>query len=298
MVPDSALPAILLSGVVAGVLLLGAGLLSRRGRERLAQILAALAVGAGLVVGSLILEGRPSVPPSDVQGWLVLLAPAAVLVGAFAGATKWPAWASLLLHAVYSAIAGFLLLRPLLASWSTTEAILSSAGYMALSLGAASTLAVASERLAGRWAAIATFFFASGSSFLLIIAGSVRMGLLGGVLAATAGAAVAVSLLGLGLERTRGLATTLGALATLQWARGYFYGDLKPAAQGSFVAGVVLLALVPLAALLGQRLTKGTTKPVKATLIRLALVGAPVALALGLALATSPRFAPSEPEDY
>lgn len=299
MIPDSAIPAILLSGVVAGVLLLVAGLLGRRGQAAAAQVAAALAVAAGYLTGTLMIQGRPSVPPADVQDWLVLLVPAAAAVGAIQGTVR-STWIRLVAHALYTAVAGALVLKPLFGSWSTAEAILSGGGLLAVSVGLASALAVGGDRLAPRWVAVATFAFAVGSSVLMVVGGSVRLGLLGGVVAATAGAAVAVALLGLGLEKGRALTGTVGALATLLWTRGYFYSALKPAAQATYVAALVLLALVPLAALLGDRLTKGTVKPGKATLIRLALVGAPVVLALGLALATAPRFAPTEAggEDY
>lgn len=293
MVPDTLVPALLLAGVVAGVLLLAAGFLGRLGKKPLAEVVAALAAGAGYAAGAVVLAGKPDVGAADVQKWVVLLAPAAALVGVLEGTVR-PAWARLLAHVLYLAAVVGLVLRPLLGSWSTSEAVTSCGGFAVVSLGALGALSAAGERLAPRWAAVATFAFAAGSSFLLVIQGSVLLGLLAGCVAATAGAAVAASLLGFGLEKGRALPGTVGALAALLWARSYFYGDLKPAGQAAFVVGVVLLALAPLAALLAERLTKGTQKPGKAVLVRLAVVGLPVVLALGLAAATSPRFAPTE----
>jgi hypothetical protein len=127
-----------------------------------------------------------------------------------------------------------------------------------------------------------------------LIAGSVKVGLVAGALAATAGAALVVALAGFGLARSRAIGTTIGALASVQWMRGYFYGELKPAAQATFIVGLVLLTLSPLAALLGEKLSKKVERPALATLVRLAALAAPVVLALGLVLATSPHFAPPE----
>jgi hypothetical protein len=141
------LQAIILPGAVAGVFLIIAELLRRRGAAAAAVACAEiLAVGVGWLAGFVAVEGRPPFPPTESVYRLPYLVLAAIMVNLFDALRRRPAWVRCGMHGLFLLAALFLLLHPQMQHrWEASEAAAWLAGLGVLTLSVWQTWDGASE---------------------------------------------------------------------------------------------------------------------------------------------------------
>lgn len=259
-----------------------------------AGLAGALGVGLAYPIGHAgVVGGWPALPPTDVTHWPLVLAPAAAAWGALearlgrGGAARvvgrWFGRAGLVTLAL------LLMTRPLLEhTWAGGEAVLRLGGFALcaalLSLGLD---ALARERAEGEpepqaGALLALLPALGGGALVIALFGhSAKVAELCGVLAAAAGVLAALAWRAPALTPLAGVATPLAALFTCQLVNAVGYAELHP-------GSALLLAAAPGAAALRPGRAEGGTPSWRGALIGLALSGALVLAAGGLAWATAP----------
>lgn len=252
-----------------------AALATRSARARPAA--GALALGAGALAGHLAALGWPKTP-LVLDGWLVVVAALALVAAAVErlalAERRGPTHA---LRALVAVLVGVALLRARAPYWEPAQVWGATALVAALLLVAGLLLERASAGRAPAWTLATWVGLASVTSGAILAAGSYRLALLAGGLAAALGALLALRLLDRG-DRTGAL--TLGAPAVVApvlgalVARSHVYGELPRASLALLVAAPGGAWLVSLArARLGR-----ATEPLAATLVvALAAVAAAVA---------------------
>lgn len=229
-----------------------------------------VAVGAGFVAGWLALFGWPGFPPSDAIDWLLFLAPPLAVLGTCGALWRGHGAVRILLVGVAVPVSLLLLARPLL------NAEQPQIGGL---LFAATTLAVVTlvslDTLAERTSAVrmSSILLCVGgpAAITLMASGSLRLGQIGMLLAATQVGIVLVSV-GLGrIALARGTTLVFGTLLAALLFGGHLYAELtafdavvlglagnlawfgyrwpkhRPLARGVVqVAAVLALAAVPL----------------------------------------------------
>ena len=239
--------------------------------------LAPCASGFGYICGHLMATGWTGFPPVDTTNWLPYFALVATLLGILHEAPTPPVWLRLVAFVLFSAGAMWLLLRPKLQSdWGFGQGLL---WVVCLAAGVVA-LGVVCDRLCRHSPApIATPLFVlipcGGAAIALMLSGSMLLGQLAAVLAATAFGSFV-----LGLRQVapgRGVAPVFATLFSTLLVSGCFFAEL-PAPSALLLAIAPALALVRIGKL-----------PVPwAVAVRAGLVTIPVIVALFTAYRASP----------
>lgn len=266
MVTDAAL-------ALGAPLLLALGLAAGAGRVARARPAAgALALGAAALVGHLVaLEGWRRVP-LVLDGWLTIIAALALAVATLErlALADRPA-AARGLRALVAVAVGVMLLRAKASQWEPS-ALWGAAALVATGVAASSLLLerAAACRPSG-WGLAHGLALAATTAGAVLAAGSLRLALVAGGLAAALGALLALRLVDPRAERTdalaSGVAPVLAPVLGAVVARSHVFGELPR-------ASVALLVVAPAGAWLAGAL-RG----------RLGRAAEPVGLALVLALA-------------
>ncbi|MCO5171711.1 MAG: hypothetical protein M9894_35865 [Planctomycetes bacterium] len=262
-------------GVPLAVALALAAAATRLARTRAAA--GALALGAATLAGHLAWLGWPATP-LVLDGWLVLVA-ALALVAAAAERLVLPgrSAAALALRALVAAGVGVMLLRAKAPYWEPGP-LWGAAGLVAAGVLASGLLIDRAARdRPPAWALAHATAWAGVTAGAVVAAGSLRLGLLAGGVAAATGALAALAVVDRS-ERTvalaRGVAPALAPVLGALVARSHVYGEMPR-------ASVALLVVAPggawLAGALRGRLGRAT-EPVALALV-LALAGLAAALA-------------------
>lgn len=258
------------------VVALAAGALALR-FERARGAAGALALGAAALAGHVAWLGWPRLPLA-LDGWLVVVA-ALALVGAVIerAALAERRAATHALRVVVAALVGVALLRAKAPYWEPGQ-VWTAAALVALGVVVAATLLDRATRDAPpAWALATTCAWAAVISGAVLGAGSLRLALLAGGVAAALGGLTALRLLDRadrGAALPRGapavIAPVLGALV----ARSHVYGEMPP-------ASVALLALAPAGAVLAHlartRLGRATEPVALMLIVALSAVAAALA---------------------
>ncbi len=278
--PVLILKAVAASGGLAALILLACAWPWKAPRAKLATAGSAVAVAAGFVVGCLVLGIKPHWPPlEDVDRWLLLLMPAAViaeLIALFFGRPKWIVW---LARGVISIAAGQILLHgttyiaemPGAArQWSVAQTWL-YLGAMTVALAAAwaSLLWLAGRQSSGM-IPISIALACGASAVTIMLSGYATGGQMGLPLA---GALVAVTLAALLLRKPIGLDGAVGVGIVGQFALlvvGRFFGELTT------LHGVLLFA-APLACWVAELPNVRMFKSWQRALVQLIVVCIPLA---------------------
>lgn len=271
------LPAVIVALLVAaGVCAVRLGWLGRGATA----VVVPCAAGLGYICGHLMATGWPGFPPVDTTNWLPCFALVAALLGVVHQRSSLPAWARLLVFALFSAGAMSLLLMPKLQrEWTFGQALL-WVGCLAIGMVA---LGVVCDRLC-RYSPspIPTPVFllillisCGGTAVALMLSGSLLLGQLAAILAAATFGSVILGLRHLTLGK--GVAPVVATLLFALLVSGYFFAELP--AQSA-----LLLAVAPALAL--ARTGKLPVLPAMA--VRTGLVAAAVVIALIIAYLASP----------
>ena len=237
----------------------------------------AAAVVLGYFSGHVLLASWPPIPPAKAVDWLpylALIAGAAGVAQRYWGSRWYAAWpVRLLLGCLF---AGVLLNSYLLNTWDRVEGILWIAG---LGVGTAvlwNTLERLSAKRTGASLPLSLLLFCSASSVAFVFSGSGLLGQLTGVLAAVFGAAVVLAWWAPGLSLASGTLTVFVPVYAGLLIQAYFYSELP-------FWSAVLMYLAPFALWFGEERRVYYMTPWKAALARLAMIGAPLGIALWIA---------------
>jgi hypothetical protein len=266
------------AAVTAGLLIVACRATRRRMPARDSRSWAGpLATGAGFVAGYLALFGWVGLPPGDAVNWLFFLAPALALVGTVVACGRMALPGRLLLIALVVPLSLVLL------SWPLLSAQGAASGELETRLSIAAALAIATvaglDALSARISAArfdAILLAASApAAIVLMLSGSQRLGQVGGILSATAAAALAAHLILGPAAVARGVGLVFATLlAGLLWC-GNLYAELT-------TPDALILAVAPnlawLAELLQEHLGRRGTLLAQG-LIVLAVAGVAVARA-------------------
>jgi hypothetical protein len=239
----------------------------------------ALALGGGFAIACLRVPGWPGFPPTSATNWLFFFPPALIVLGVADATWPLPRWLRYAAAAVACAAATWLLVRPMLqGAW--TPAVFGTwlAGVTAALTIAWAVLDVHAERTPG-WPLPLSLALVSGvASVVLVLSGSLKLGLLGVALSATLGSCVLVAWWSGVLRLARGGVTVFIALHTALVVCGHLYAYLT-------MPNGILLLIAPLLTTV-IRVRQLQQLPVwPRQLIQLVVVLAPLGLALALALA-------------
>jgi hypothetical protein len=243
----------------------------------------AVALGVGYVCGHLVITGWPPFPPIEATQWLPYIAIGAAIVGVVdtflrpVGALRTPIW--LLFCA---GILGVLLSSKFQYGWSLFGGTLWIVGLAIGMLLLTVFLDSAAQRDASISLPLVVAIVAGGTGLALMLSGSMLLGQLALVLAAAAGAIVAVGLLLPNAVNGRGIAPVAGAVLSGLWLSGYFFSELPPA-SALLLAGSSIPALMLV-------LCDESGNPRRGLLLRAIVAAVPVALAVFLTWRASPSM--------
>ena len=246
-------------------------------RRGVTVVLVPCASGLGYICGHLMATGWTGFPPVDTTNWLPFFALVAALLGVVHQTSSLPAWVRLLVFALFSAGAMSLLLMPKLQrEWTFGQGMLwvgcLAAGIVALGI-------VCDGLCRYPPAPIATPVFllipCAGTAIALMLSGSILLGQLAAVLAATTFGSVIPGFRQIAVGK--GIAPVFATLLFALVASGYFFAELP-------AASALLLAVAPTLALVRT----GKLPVLWATAVRAGLVAAAVAIALITAYLASP----------
>ena len=237
----------------------------------------AAAVMLGFLSAYVLLVSWPPMPPAKAMDWmpyLILIAGAAGVTQRYWGERWYAAWPlNLLLGGLF---AGVLLRSYLQNTWERSEGI-----FWILGLAAAMTLLWNTlERLAakrtGASLPLSLWLICAAASVAYAMSGSALLGQLTGSVAAVFGAAVVLAWWAPGLSLAAGTPAVFAPLYTGLLLQAYFYSELP-------FWSAILLYLAPYALWFGEARRVYYTKPWKAALTRLLIIGAPLGIALWIA---------------
>lgn len=281
---------ILLPAVLAGLCLLVAWRMwRRRNLAKDGHWGGAAAIALGYFSGHLALVSWPAFPPAKAVDWLAYLA----IVAGFTGiaqrywAKRWySAWPVRLL---LSALFAVLILRGYLEhTWARTEGILWIAGLVLAMSALWDTLERLASKRTGASLPLSLCMLCACAAGALGMSGSALLGQLMGALAAACGAAVVLAWWAPGLSLKSGTMAAFVPIYSGLLIQAYFYSELP-------VLSAVLLYAAPYVLWYGERRNIYFMKPTKAAVVRLMLVGVPLAIALWLAYAV---MANTPADDY
>lgn len=232
----------------------------------------AVAIGAGYLAGHVLVMGRPTFPPPEVTAWLFYLTwpvmGAAVVKGR---RTRWA------VRAAVSGAAVWLLLRPIARhSWGMGECVLGLGGLFAAMLVFWSQMEGLAHRAKGVSLPLSLFVAVAGAGAVLLLSGSVVLSRLCGALSAALAAAALVAWRRPGVSLAGGGVSVVAVLFASLLICGYFY------VQAS-ATSVILLALAPAVAWVGQVPGVRRITPWKIAIVRIAAVLVPVGAAVTIA---------------
>lgn len=237
----------------------------------------AAAVALGYFAGHVLLASWPPIPPSKAVDWLAYLA----LAGGAAGLTQrywgkrwYAAWPlMLLLGCLFAAV----LLRSYIQhTWGRLEGILWISGLGVATAVLWNTLERLASKRTGASLPLSLWLICAASSTAFVFSGSGLLGQLAGALAAVFGAAVVLAWWAPGLSLASGTFAAFVPVYAGLLIQAYFYSELP-------FLSAVLLYLAPFALCIGERRSIYYMRPWKAALKRLLIVGAPLAIAVGIA---------------
>jgi hypothetical protein len=276
---------LLIPGAVSLVLFL---ILNRwRGRPDRYRPISTLALALGYLSGQVVVAGWPTRYPGLSTEWIPLIALAATVGGLAAGYPKLPSFAVWSLRLLLLATLLFVLLRKqLTGQWTPWE----RSAYLVGLLSAGLILFASLDRLTHHppriGAPLLLSALAAASSMALVLSGSLLLGQLNGILAATLAASVVAACFLPEFSLECETITLIAALQITFWICGYFYSDLPALSAGLLVLGPVLVLLEM--RWLGRRL-----RPWQAVLVHLAVILVPLGLAIALSSGSS---APDDPD--
>jgi hypothetical protein len=275
---------VVVPALAAAVTLVAAGWVGRRaGLAGGDQAAVALGLGAGALAAQLV-NARPAFPPVEVTDRIPWIVAAAMLLGLCESVRPSPGWARWENRLLLTALVLGLILGPVLGEdWPTRSALARQGGLALVLLAAWANLESLASRRSTAMLGPALLVVAASAGVALMMSGSLVLGQLGLGLASALAAAWVVSWWLRGPSLRRGgipvLFATYGALLIV----GHIYSGLPaPAAY--------LLAAAPLAAWVGF---VGPTRRLaawQATLLGALATLVPAAVAMGLAIAASPRY--------
>ena len=240
----------------------------------------AIAISAGYLAGHVLAAGWSPFPPRHATHWLFWFAIIGV-VSAVADALVRPKGAiRLLTWAIICTVACRLILQPKFSyGWSAVEGWLR---VFAIALGVV-VLTCCLDLVERRPSGTATLFsvatvLCGGTCVALILSGSLLLGQLACNLSAIA-AACFLLIIAMAPFQPSGAAAPLSLVCAGLWLSGFFYAELPS-------ASAMLLALAPAVALLPSG--TGDHFPSRVVAYRIAFVAIAVAIAVMLALHTSP----------
>lgn len=271
---EKILPAIVVAFLVAtGICALALGWRGRSSRVALAPC----AWGFGYACGHFMATGWTGFPPVDTTNWLPFFALVAALLGILHEASAAPSWLRLLAFAVFSAGAMWLLVRPRLQGEGTFGQGLLWVGCLAVGmvvLGAVSD-GLCQHSPAPSATPLFLLIACGGAAIALMLSGSMLLGQLAAVLAATVFGSFLLGLRQVALGK--GVAPVFATLLFGLVVSGYFFAELP-------ALSALLLAVAPALALVRT----GKLPVLWAVAVRAALVAAAVVIALITAFLASP----------
>ena len=272
MLSDVLWQVILLPGVATVVVLIGLGRLWQR-PEAISRGVVAVALGTGYAVGHVSVIGWPQLTSVGATGWLVHVAALAAVSSVVIGRSKHAVlrWG---IHATSALAIAYLVLRVPIGRWP----LATSVGVVAMfAVGIVSTRvsfarATSAHPRVGMLLLLALSALFAG---VLVMSGSLLMGLLSGVVATTVGACLVTSVVFRGAHD----AQSLSVVASLLWALGmigFLFAEMP-------IPAAVILAVVPLIWLgVDAACNRARQTSFRLFILRGAAVVVPMALALGL----------------
>lgn len=241
----------------------------------------AIAIGAGYVAGHALAAGWSPFPPRHATHWLFWFAVIGVIAAAADTLVRPKGTVRLVTWAIICTIACRLILQPKFSyAWSAAEGWLR---VYAIALGIV-ILTFCLELVERGPFGTATLFsvatvLCGGACVALILSGSLLLGQLASILSAIAAACFLLIIAARARLHWSGAAAPLSLVCAGLWLSGFFYAELP-------AASVLFLALAPAAALLP--VGKESHSQSRVLAYRIAFVAVPVAIAVMLALHTSP----------
>ena len=236
----------------------------------------AIGLAAGYAVGHGLLAGWPAFPAVSSTQWLFWLAFGAMGIGLLDALVRLPAAARWGIRGATSLLVGWILLRPLTATWGAGTSVL---WILAVGAGIFAFWSLADRAVRDRPGAgmpIAFLALTAGGSAVLLLSASALLAQLAGVVAATLGAAMVLAFWRPSVSLERGAVPVVGVLLPALWVSGHFYAEMP-------LASAALLLVAPAALWLGRIGPFRDWTRWKSALAHVGAVMAPVILALGLA---------------
>jgi hypothetical protein len=226
----------------------------------------ALALGFGCLAGFIVIGGWPSRYPVQSTEWIPFIGLAAFVLAFVESVRHVPGWLVWFLRTCLLASVLYFLLRKQLPD------TLQLTGMLFAGIALWAVISVLARRLTAFTAYVLLAVFAAGSGIGLVLSGSLLLGQLNGVLAASlAGCALAVSWR-YPLPAPPGSVTVIMLPLLALWLCGNFYSELPAISIGLLAAGPVL-------ALLASFAVRGRLASWRAAIVYLVILLIPVVVA-------------------
>lgn len=259
----------------ASLLVLGARVWRRPRRSAGAWLAAALATG--YVAGHLAVAGMPPRVPVGATDWLGHVAALAALAAGLRAALPERAWARWIIDGASAVAIAYLVMRvPIATQWSLASSALAVGGAAAVIVVASRALANAAARTSSLTMLAALGVATAASAGIMVLSGTVLVGLLVGGLAAAIGAAFLVELAARGSVDAAPAAPVVAALLTAAWTIALLFAELPTLAAPLWV-------VAPLGLWLAARIAADRLRPALTAAVCLAALALPLAGAAGLA---------------
>ena len=248
---------------------------------------APVALTTAYVAGHVGVLGAPAWPPAEATHWVFYLTIAAGALGLSESLSsrrsRWRLW---LPRAVLAVGAVPALLKPYVDyTWTPEQSVVWILGIALLSIGFWVELAWALPELPGTTGWWVLIVLGSGLSVTLVLWASLTLGLLAGVLAASCGGALFVSLWARGRPMASVTVPVLGVVLGLLILSGYLFAELP-------AGSALLLAAAPGAARALPATWLARASSSTRLVLRVAAVAVPVAVVVAHAYLASPPLDP------
>jgi hypothetical protein len=240
---------------------------------------AALAMGAGYVVGHAALFGWPPHPPREPVQWLVYLALAAIILGVLEALVRAPLPVRWGMRLALAGTTVWLILRPIVVGhWTPAETAM-TVGGITLALLAVWFAVDAQAARVTNWSLPAGLLAVLAlASLALAFSGSAKLGQLGGVLTAAFGACIMSGWLLAPPSFWRGATALLFNVYGGLLIAHYFYTDEVP------LTSIILLAVAPAAGWIVELPPLRRLAAWQSAWLRVVAAVAPSAVALAIVL--------------